>query len=129
VARVRHNELGDGVNTVVGERGVTLSGGQRQRLALARALARRPTLLLLDDATSALDPTTESLVLNALPEVLRGGTTVMVASRPSTVALVDRVAFLDDGRLVALGTHNELVASTPGYRTLIEAYERDRNEP
>jgi ATP-binding cassette, subfamily B, bacterial len=106
---------------------VTLSGGQRQRIALARALLARPSLLLLDDATSALDPTTESNILRALPDELAGGTTVMVATRPSTVALADVVAFMADGRIAALGSHDDLLVSQSAYKSLIEAYERDRD--
>jgi ATP-binding cassette, subfamily B, bacterial len=122
------DELPDGVNTIMGERGITLSGGQRQRVALARALASRPRLLLLDDATSALDPTTEARILQALPTELAGGTTVMVATRPSTIALADKVAFIVDGRVAAFGDHRDLIETQPDYRTLVEAYERDRSE-
>lgn len=113
-------------DTVVGERGVTLSGGQRQRIALARAFSRSPELLLMDDATSSLDPTTEALVLKALPAALEGGTAIIVASRPSTISLADRVAFLESGRIVAVGTHDALMADVASYRHLVEAYERDR---
>ena len=87
-----------GIDTVVGERGVSLSGGQRQRVALARALVRRPSLLLLDDTTSALDPATEAAVLGNLRGALAGTTVLMVASRPSTIALADEVVFLAGGR-------------------------------
>ena len=97
-------ELPDGLDTVVGERGVTLSGGQRQRVALARALARRPALLLLDDTTSALDPATELAVLGNLRASLADTTVVMVASRPSTIALADDVLFVENGRITAHGT-------------------------
>ena len=103
------DELPDGVDTVVGERGITLSGGQRQRIALARALVRRPQLLLLDDATSSLDPTTEALILTGLDRELDGVTTLVVASRPSTIALADEVVFLVDGRVAAQGGHDELL--------------------
>jgi ABC-type multidrug transport system fused ATPase/permease subunit len=115
-----------GMDTVVGERGVTLSGGQRQRIALARALVRRPKVLLLDDATSSLDPTTEALILIGLGEELAGVTTVIVASRPSTIALADEVVFLANGRVVAHGRHADLFAEIPAYRRLAEAYDRDR---
>jgi ATP-binding cassette, subfamily B, bacterial len=116
-----------GMQTVVGERGVTLSGGQRQRVALARALAQAPRLLLLDDATSSLDPTTEAMILLELRESWRDVTTVIVASRPSTIALADEVVFLDGGRVVAHGPHEELFATIPAYRHLAEAYDRDRS--
>lgn len=121
-------ELPDALDTTVGERGVTLSGGQRQRIALARALLRRPSVLLLDDATSALDPTTEGRILTALGDRLEHVTTLIVASRPSTIALADEVLFLDDGTVVDRGPHLELLARQPAYRHLVEAYERDRSE-
>jgi ATP-binding cassette, subfamily B, bacterial len=116
-----------GADTVIGERGVSLSGGQRQRVALARALVRRPAVLLLDDTTSALDPATEATILANLRT--RGGkaTTVIVASRPSTIALADEVVFVADGRVVAQGRHGDLVESQPAYRALVEAYEQDRD--
>ena len=120
------DELPDGVDTVVGERGITLSGGQRQRIALARALVRRPQLLLLDDATSSLDPTTEALILTGLHRELEGVTTLVVASRPSTIALADEVVFMVGGRVAAQGGHDELLTTQPLYRNLVEAYERDR---
>jgi len=115
-----------GIGTPLGERGVTLSGGQRQRLALARAIAARPTVLLLDDATSALDPTTEAQILGGLSTVLTGTTTVIVAHRPSTIGLADDVAYLVDGEVVDRGPHAELLARQAGYRRLVEAYERER---
>jgi ATP-binding cassette subfamily B protein len=114
------------LDTEVGERGVSLSGGQRQRVALARALVRRPTLLLMDDTTSALDPATEARVVARLRDALRGSTVFLVASRPSTIALADRVVFLDDARIQATGTHSELLASNETYRLIMEAFEVDR---
>ena len=119
-------ELPAGVETVVGERGVSLSGGQRQRVALARALLNRPSVLLLDDATSSLDPTTEARILTGLGSRLTGITTVAVASRPATIALADEVVYLLGGRVVAQGRHEDLLVAVPGYRHLVEAYERDR---
>ncbi|MET0146573.1 MAG: ABC transporter ATP-binding protein [Ilumatobacteraceae bacterium] len=115
-----------GLDTVVGERGVSLSGGQRQRIALARALVRRPALLLLDDTTSALDPATEGDVLASLRGALAGTTVLMVASRPSTIALADEVVFLSGGEVVDHGPHADLLARRPGYRVLVEAFESDR---
>jgi ATP-binding cassette, subfamily B, bacterial len=122
------DELPDGLDTIVGERGVGLSGGQRQRIALARALVRRPGLLLLDDTTSALDPTTEARVLANLRATLRDTTVIAVASRPSTIALADEVLYLADGVVVAHGTHDELMASSTDYAELMQAFEHDRDE-
>jgi len=116
--------LPDGYDTVVGERGATLSGGQRQRVAVARALAGRPRLLVLDDATSSVDPVTEAAILGALEGHLPSTTTVVVASRLATIALADRVLYLEEGRLVADGDHDRLLATTPGYARLVRAYER-----
>jgi ABC-type multidrug transport system fused ATPase/permease subunit len=116
--------LPNGWDTVLGERGVTLSGGQRQRVALARALLRNPQVLLLDDATSAVDPKIELEILNGL----RGEhppTTLIVAQRVSTIELADRVLYLADGRIAAAGTHATLM-DHPGYRALVEAYEAAR---
>jgi len=117
------------LDTVVGERGVSLSGGQRQRLALARALVRNPSLLVLDDTTSALDPSTEAVILGRLRSRLGGSTVLMVASRPSTIALADDVVFVVDGQIAAHGTHDELLVSERRYRELVEAFESDRTAP
>jgi ATP-binding cassette, subfamily B, bacterial len=113
-----------GLDQSLGERGVTLSGGQRQRLALARALLRRPGLLMLDDATSAVDATVERQILDGLPDTLRA-TTLVVAHRLSTIGLADRVLFLDGGRIAASGTHQALLDSVPAYASLARAYELD----
>jgi ATP-binding cassette, subfamily B, bacterial len=117
--------LPEGIATIVGERGVTLSGGQRQRVALARALAGRPRLLLLDDTTSSLDPVTEASVLAALRDVDVAETVVLVAARPSSIALASRVVFLDNGRIMGSGTHDELIAKLPAYAELVSAYRLD----
>jgi len=110
-----------GLDTRIGEQGMALSGGQRQRVALARAILARPEVLLLDDPLSALDVHTEAKVTAALAEVLRDSTALIVAHRPSTVLLADRVALLHDGVIVAVGTHHELLASQPRYRNLMSA--------
>jgi len=108
-----------GLDTRVGEQGLSLSGGQRQRLALARAILGRPRILVLDDPLSALDVHTEALVEEALARVLAGTTALVVVHRPSTIALADRVAFLADGRIVATGSHHDLLESLPGYRAVL----------
>jgi ATP-binding cassette subfamily B protein len=113
------DDLPWGLDTRVGEQGLSLSGGQRQRLALARAIVGRPRLLVLDDPLSALDVHTEAEVEAALASVLEGTTALIVAHRPSTVALADRVALLDAGRIVATGSHSELMGSVPAYRAVL----------
>jgi ABC-type multidrug transport system fused ATPase/permease subunit len=115
--------LADGLDTRVGERGTTLSGGQRQRLALARALVRRPRLLVLDDATSSVDPAVEAAILRGLRSADLGSTVVVVAYRRATIALADEVVYLERGRVVARGSHADLVGSTPGYALLVNAYD------
>jgi ATP-binding cassette subfamily B protein len=114
------DELPDGYETRVGERGLTLSGGQRQRVAIARALIQDPRILILDDATSSLDASTEARVKQALREVMKGRTTVIIGHRLSTIALADRIAVLDDGRLTAVGTHDELLEASDLYREIAE---------
>ncbi|MBO2442205.1 ABC transporter ATP-binding protein [Actinomadura nitritigenes] len=127
--------LPDGLDTRVGERGASLSGGQRQRLALARALVRRPRLLVLDDATSSVDPQVEARILHSLREAqsLRddgggGATVVVVAYRKATIALADEVVYLDHGRVTGRGAHAELLETSEGYRDLVNAYERAEAE-
>jgi ABC-type multidrug transport system fused ATPase/permease subunit len=117
-------ELPQGYGTVVGERGHTLSGGQRQRVALARALARAPRILILDDATSSVDPTVEADILGALRREL-DTTLIVVAYRLSTIRLADRVVYLEDGRVAGTGSHDLLLATLPGYAAIIRAYEED----
>ncbi|WP_290806624.1 ABC transporter ATP-binding protein [Herbiconiux sp.] len=122
------DDLPQGLDTKVGEEGLSLSGGQRQRLALARAIAARPSILVLDDPLSALDVDTEALVEAALRRVLATTTALIVAHRPSTVALADRVALLQDGRVTAVGTHSELLATSEHYRFVISSLEADEQQ-
>lgn len=117
--------LPEGVETVIGEEGLSLSGGQRQRLALARAVAANPKVLVLDDPLSALDVDTEALVEEALRHVLADTTAMIVAHRPSTVALADRVALLEAGRVTAVGTHSELLKTSRHYRHVISSLEAE----
>ena len=118
-------DLPEGVETKIGEEGLSLSGGQRQRLALARAVAAKPAVLVLDDPLSALDVDTEAMVESALRTVLAKTTALIVAHRPSTVQLADRVALLQDGKIVAFGKHAELLASSPEYRFVVSSLEKD----
>lgn len=120
--------LPDGYDTRIGERGATLSGGQRQRVALARALVRRPRLLIMDDATSAVDPSVESQILRRLRSADLPSTVVVVAYRPSSIRLADEVVFVEGGRVIAQGTHQQLMATQPGYTRLVRAYEEDAAE-
>ncbi len=117
--------LPEGLETVIGEEGLSLSGGQRQRLALARAVAAAPKVLVLDDPLSALDVDTEALVEDALRRVLAETTALIVAHRPSTVALADRVALLERGKITAVGTHSELLRTSAHYRHVISSLEAE----
>lgn len=124
--------LPDGLDTRLGERGTSLSGGQRQRISLARALVRRPRLLILDDATSAVDPEVEGRILAGLRDAAEDGvapTLVVVAYRKATIGLADEVVHLDDGRVVDRGTHRELLVRSPAYAHLVNAYEQAHDEP
>jgi ATP-binding cassette subfamily B protein len=115
------SELGDGYATRIGERGYSLSGGQRQRIAIARAILADPRVLILDDATSAVDPTKEHEIRDALTDVMRGRTTIVIAHRPATIALADRVVLLDAGRVAAEGRHESLLATDERYRQVLAA--------
>ena len=115
-----------GIDTTMGERGISLSGGQRQRVALARAIAQNRSVLLLDDTTSALDPNTEANVVTSLRQMSGHHTVVIVASRPSTIALADEVLFMDEGCIAERGSHEELLERSAKYLNLIKAFEHDR---
>jgi ATP-binding cassette subfamily B protein len=112
-------ELPDGYNTVIGEHGYSLSGGQRQRIAIARAVLADPRILILDDATSSVDPSKEHEIRAALAEVMEGRTTIIIAHRPATIALADRVVLIGRGKIIADGTHEGLLASSADYREVL----------
>ncbi len=114
-------ELPEGYDTLLGERGYSLSGGQRQRIALARAIMADPRVLVLDDATSAVDPSKEHEIREAMRTVMKGRTTIVIAHRPGTIALADTVVLLDGGRVFATGTHDELLATSERYRAVLAA--------
>jgi ATP-binding cassette subfamily B protein len=117
--------LPEGYDTPIGERGFSLSGGQRQRIAIARAILADPRVLILDDATSSVDPTKEHEIRDALTEVMRGRTTIVIAHRPATIALADRVVLLGHGQVVADGTHESLLESSAAYRAVLAAAARE----
>ena len=114
-------ELPHGYSTILGERGFSLSGGQRQRIAIARAVVSDPTVLILDDATSAVDPSKEHEIRAAMRTVMDGRTTIVIAHRPGTIAMADRVVLIGDGRVLADGTHEELLATDDRYREVLAA--------
>jgi ATP-binding cassette subfamily B protein len=115
------DELPDGYDTVLGERGFSLSGGQRQRIAIARAVVSDPSVLILDDATSAVDPSKEHEIRAAMETVMDGRTTIVIAHRPGTIAMADRVVLIGNGRVLADGSHDELLATDQRYRDVLAA--------
>src|SRR5690606_9380469 len=121
-------DLPDGLETKIGEQGMSLSGGQRQRLALARAVAAQASVMVLDDPLSALDVDTEAQVERALKEVLKTTTALIVAHRPSTVLLADRVALLEAGKITAVGKHTDLLKTSEHYRYVISSLEEQERE-
>ncbi len=121
--------LPEGYDTMLGERGFSLSGGQRQRIAIARAILADPRVLVLDDATSAVDPSKEHEIRSAMSTVMDGRTTIVIAHRPGTIALADTVVLLDGGRVVARGPHEELLANEPRYRDVLAAMEATSDDP
>ncbi|HKY16158.1 MAG TPA: ABC transporter transmembrane domain-containing protein, partial [Microthrixaceae bacterium] len=123
------NALPDGYDTIIGERGLTLSGGQRQRIALARALITDPHILILDDATSSIDATTEQEIHATLRKVMAGRTTLLVAHRRSTLRLAGRIVLVDDGRVIDQGSHDDLVARSQLYRQLLAGPDNDLDDP
>ena len=113
-------QFGQGYDTVLGERGVTVSGGQKQRISIARALMTDAPILILDDSVSAVDTKTEAVILENLRTARQGKTTILIAHRVTTIEKMDKILFLEDGRLTAAGTHEELYASCPEYRKMVD---------
>lgn len=119
-------ELPDGYNTMLGERGMGLSGGQKQRIAIARAICTNPSILILDDATSAVDMQTEFHIQQALQEVMKGRTTFIIAHRISSLQHADEILVLDNGSIVERGTHEQLLASNGAYRRIYDIQYQDQ---
>ena len=115
----------DGYDTVVGERGITLSGGQRQRVSIARTLLTDPRILILDDSTSNVDAQTEAQIRKAIDSLLQGRTALIITQRASTCEAADKVVLMENGRIIAMGSHRDLLESSSGYRRLIESQELD----
>ena len=130
LADIHDNIMGfhEGYATVLGERGVTVSGGQKQRISIARALMKNAPILILDDSVSAVDTKTEKKILAHLKETRRGKTTILIAHRISTVEDMDKILFLEDGRLVDFGTNAQLMERCEGYRTMVSLQKLDEQE-
>jgi ATP-binding cassette subfamily B protein len=121
-------EFTDGYNTVLGERGVTVSGGQKQRISIARALMKDASILILDDSVSAVDVKTEKAILENLREVRKGKTTILIAHRISTIEQMDKIIFIDDGKIAAVGKHTELYESCADYRNMVDLQKLDEEK-
>ena len=121
-------EFADGYKTVLGERGVTVSGGQKQRISIARALMKDASILILDDSVSAVDTETERTIIQNLRDTRKGKTTILIAHRVSTVEKMDKIIFVDDGKILAVGSHEELLATSPEYRTTVELQKLDEEK-
>ncbi|MBR2350598.1 MAG: ATP-binding cassette domain-containing protein, partial [Clostridia bacterium] len=121
-------EFSEGYSTVLGERGVTVSGGQKQRISIARALMKDAPILILDDSVSAVDTDTERVIISNLRENRRGKTTILIAHRISTVEKMDKIVFIDDGKILAVGTHEELLRDSEDYRTMVELQKLDEEK-
>ena len=119
------SEFTEGYKTVLGERGVTVSGGQKQRISIARALMKDAPILILDDSVSAVDTKTEKTILDNLRKNRKGKTTILIAHRITTVEQMDKIIFINDGRISAVGKHSELIASCPEYKTMVELQKLD----
>jgi ATP-binding cassette subfamily B protein len=122
------SEFTDGYKTMLGERGVTVSGGQKQRISIARALMKDASILILDDSVSAVDTKTEKVIIDNLRETRKGKTTILIAHRVSTIERMDKIIFIDDGRVLAVGAHTELIETCPEYRTMVELQRLDEKE-
>ena len=122
------SEFQDGYKTVLGERGVTVSGGQKQRISIARALMKKASILILDDSVSAVDTETERTIINNLRETRKGKTTILIAHRVSTVEKMDKIIFVDDGKILAVGSHEELLKTSKDYRTTVELQKLDEEK-
>ena len=121
-------EFPAGYETVLGERGVTVSGGQKQRISIARAIMKDASILILDDSVSAVDTATERVILDNLKENRKGKTTILIAHRISTVESMDKIIFIDEGRVVAVGRHDELVRAVPEYKKMVDLQKLDEKE-